>query len=233
MQYYIYVAKQYGVIKYIGKGQNGRYKHITSGTSHCYEANKAHFLEPNTVEVTIEAYFDSEEECLEVEELMILTVKPEWNKEFISCGKNRLQGEDVDLIRSVPPKDRLTKEHIKLTLISYPDIHPTTYLIKAGIVQSAENNLKVKNIYSELFEEGYVTVDTYNSYAGIKRKQDEGKANIRANKRLQTVISILEMKNKKEKKMPEILKSFQISSATFARYREEFRSELKEMKLIK
>lgn len=80
MTYYIYTARLNGELVYIGKGKGERYRHITSGTSHCYEANKAHFSYPELVTVKIETYFDSEEDCLEAEELMIRTCKPAWNK---------------------------------------------------------------------------------------------------------------------------------------------------------
>lgn len=38
---------------YVGRGVTGRHKHATSGTSHCYELNKHHFLNDKVdVEVT-------------------------------------------------------------------------------------------------------------------------------------------------------------------------------------
>lgn len=83
-QYYVYAVRLDNELVYLGKGKGTRCKHITSGTSHCYEANQAWFshklLGTSAPVVSIEAYFDSEEDCLEAEELMIQTCKPAWNK---------------------------------------------------------------------------------------------------------------------------------------------------------
>ena len=41
--FYLYTVYVNDVIRYVGKGSNDRYLHATSGTSHVYELNKAHF----------------------------------------------------------------------------------------------------------------------------------------------------------------------------------------------
>ena len=40
---YVYIAKVDGIPRYVGRGTRDRYKHTYSGTSNCYELNKAHF----------------------------------------------------------------------------------------------------------------------------------------------------------------------------------------------
>jgi hypothetical protein len=57
--YEVYIGRIDGVIKYIGSGRKGRHKHLNSGVSNVYEANKAHFSGGKMV-VDV-SYFDTKE----------------------------------------------------------------------------------------------------------------------------------------------------------------------------
>lgn len=78
MKYYIYQGKLDGVIVYIGKGSGDRVKHLTSGISTCYDANKAHF-EGKVVEVTILETIEIESDAYKRESELIKELQPSWN----------------------------------------------------------------------------------------------------------------------------------------------------------
>ena len=76
--YEVYIAKVYEVVVYVGEGKEGRHKHITSGVSHCYEANKAHFRgDVLSVEVLTQ---ETKESAKSIELELIQELKPLWNK---------------------------------------------------------------------------------------------------------------------------------------------------------
>lgn len=68
-----------GVCLYVGEGNEERWKHITSGTSHVYEANKWHFL-GRKVEVKILKENLSKKEAVKLEKEKIIELNPAWNK---------------------------------------------------------------------------------------------------------------------------------------------------------
>lgn len=78
--YEVYIGRIDGVIKYIGSGRKGRHKHLTSGVSNVYEANKAHFSGGKIV-VSV-SYFNTKEESLNREIELIRMHQPEWNVLF-------------------------------------------------------------------------------------------------------------------------------------------------------
>lgn len=86
IDYYVYTATLSGEVVYIGKGKGDRYKHLTSGKSHCYFANEQYYRNKLLGEelhvVSIVNHFDNEEDAIEAEELMIQTCAPKWNIEF-------------------------------------------------------------------------------------------------------------------------------------------------------
>ncbi|HDM8154252.1 TPA: hypothetical protein P0E35_002632 [Vibrio harveyi] len=133
-KYYIYVARQRGVVVYIGRGQGDRYKHIISGMTKNYKANKAHFLEPESVVVSIEAYFENESDVKEFEELAIREMRPDWNREFLECRVNDLSElEDyVKFLRSISPEERLQKETVDKVLSMKP-LTVNQYLTSANL----------------------------------------------------------------------------------------------------
>ena len=67
----IYYAVYKNIIVYIGSGAPNRKNHVTSGTSHVYELNRLHFLEPNSVSVHTLKGFSSQEEALKEEKELI------------------------------------------------------------------------------------------------------------------------------------------------------------------
>ena len=64
---------------YVGEGKPDRYKHITSGVSHVYEANKWHFKN-KFIDVKILHSGLSKESAMSVECEEINRLKPIWNK---------------------------------------------------------------------------------------------------------------------------------------------------------
>ena len=61
---------------YIGSGNEERYRHITSGISHVYEANRYHF-QGRVPKVVIEHSQLSQEESFKLEKEMIIDKEPQ------------------------------------------------------------------------------------------------------------------------------------------------------------
>lgn len=68
---------------YVGEGKPDRYKHITSGVSHVYEANKWHFKK-KFIRVDILYSGLTKEEAVTLEKEMIRKLHPAWNKSDVS-----------------------------------------------------------------------------------------------------------------------------------------------------
>ena len=68
-----------GVCLYVGEGKPDRYKHITSGVSHVYEANKWHFKN-KFIEVKILHKGLTKSQAVEYERQEIVNLHPVWNK---------------------------------------------------------------------------------------------------------------------------------------------------------
>lgn len=64
---------------YVGEGKPDRYKHITSGCSHVYEANKWHFTNKK-IRVDILAEGLTKDESIKLEKEKIEELLPAWNK---------------------------------------------------------------------------------------------------------------------------------------------------------
>ena len=87
----IYYAVYKDIIVYIGSGTPNRRYHVVSGTSHVYELNKLHFLEPNAVTVhTLKGFF-SAEEALTEEKKLIVKFKPKYNSQYLEGYSGRLE----------------------------------------------------------------------------------------------------------------------------------------------
>ncbi len=68
---------------YVGEGKPDRYKHITSGVSHVYEANKWHFKD-KFIRVDILYSGLTKEEAVTLEKETIRKLHPAWNKSDFS-----------------------------------------------------------------------------------------------------------------------------------------------------
>ena len=78
--YIVYAAfDDKGNCLYVGEGKPDRYKHITSGVSHVYEANKWHFKN-KFIDVKILHSGLSKESAMNIECEEINRLKPIWNK---------------------------------------------------------------------------------------------------------------------------------------------------------
>lgn len=97
MDHYVYIAKIGSDVAYVGKGVGERYKHITSGASHCYLANKAHF---SGVEVIVEILeiFDTHEKAIGRESELIDKLRPLWNYQHRPDWLSRRRGRGVQFM---------------------------------------------------------------------------------------------------------------------------------------
>ena len=77
--YEVYIGKINNKVMYVGKGKEGRHKHLKSGRSSCKEANKEFFTD-NNLEVNIYDYYGDEKAALLGEKNLIETLCPAWNK---------------------------------------------------------------------------------------------------------------------------------------------------------
>ena len=94
MEHYVYIARIGSTIVYVGKGSGERYKHVTSGTSHCYLANKAHFAGED-VQVEVVERFTTGEEALTREAELIDQLTPVWNYQHRPVKLTRRRGKGV------------------------------------------------------------------------------------------------------------------------------------------
>lgn len=101
----VYVAFLYGQAAYVGMGAEDRHKHVTSGVSHVYEANKAHFDNlPVVVEVLSERF--SLEEANEMEEFLISELNPLWNIAHTKAFEYRKDiGRSLKFFKGVPERE--------------------------------------------------------------------------------------------------------------------------------
>jgi len=98
-EYIIYYATYNNNIIYIGSGLQNRYKHCISGTSHIYDLNRLHFLEPDSVQVHILKGFTSQEEALEEEKKLILEFKPVYNSQYLNESTERFSINASEIIK--------------------------------------------------------------------------------------------------------------------------------------
>lgn len=80
--YFCYLEDE---LVYIGEGRIGRQEHCTSGCSHVYELNKAHF-EGKNIRVSVEFAFDTKEEAQSKEMECIIKYKPELNTRYLKTN---------------------------------------------------------------------------------------------------------------------------------------------------
>jgi hypothetical protein len=79
--HYVYAATYNNEIVYVGKGQDNRWLHCTSGVSHVYELNKLHF---EGKEVTVEIIKEdmTADEAFKFERELIEKINPPFNKVY-------------------------------------------------------------------------------------------------------------------------------------------------------
>ena len=75
----VYIGKLDGAVVYIGEGIHGRHKHLNSGVSNVYSANRIHFAAKS---LDVEIYKDgiSKQEAIELEKQLIEELNPLWNR---------------------------------------------------------------------------------------------------------------------------------------------------------
>lgn len=92
MTHEVYIGHYEGEVVYVGEGVQGRHKHLNSGVSNVYEANRIHFLGGwiDTEVIPVE----SKEEARTLELTLINEYHPRWNYKGIKKSSHR------ELIRS-------------------------------------------------------------------------------------------------------------------------------------
>lgn len=84
--YIVYAAfDKKGNCLYVGEGKPDRYKHITSGTSHVYEANRWHFMRKDIVVDILHSNL-TKQQAVDIEKKEIAERLPAWNKCEYSTG---------------------------------------------------------------------------------------------------------------------------------------------------
>lgn len=110
--YIVYAAfDSHGNCLYVGEGKPDRYKHITSGVSHVYEANEWHFKN-KFIEVKILHKDLIKEQAIELERLEIVNLHPSWNKsncveraKLVSYAQQQLKVAIQNNIKSIKTKE--------------------------------------------------------------------------------------------------------------------------------
>ena len=97
----VYAGYYEGTCVYVGEGKPDRYKHLTSGVSHVYEANYYHHT-GRVVEVKVLKFGLSKEDSVRFEKELILTLKPLWNRAAqFSVGGGSIKKKAEDKLLSV------------------------------------------------------------------------------------------------------------------------------------
>lgn len=112
--YIVYVARYGDKVMYVGEGKRGREKHVTSGTSHLYEANRYHFR-GMVVDVEVLEEVETKEEAVSLENKYIADLAPVWNKKDkgFDCINLRKLYKDI-LSKIVEDRVLTAKSHISL-----------------------------------------------------------------------------------------------------------------------
>lgn len=86
----VYIGRVDGEIVYVGEGKFGRELHLNSGTSHLYEANKAHF-KGKVIDIEIAAKDVTKLEAVSLEKGLITKYNPKWNTALTYKSELRLR----------------------------------------------------------------------------------------------------------------------------------------------
>lgn len=116
--YIVYIAYYKGDPMYIGQGVPDRYKHITSGVSHCYEANK-HYFFIGGLDVKIFRKGLTREASIKLEDKLITKLKPQWNRRNRTLERTTQINKDIKKIFKVYVKNPsgVVKRQIKFIKI--------------------------------------------------------------------------------------------------------------------
>lgn len=117
-KYIVYVAYHEGVCMYVGEGKPDRYKHLTSGTSHVYEANRHHF-KGRSLEVQILHSGLSKASASEIEGKLINELNPCWNKrDFTTSNSDQIRSHVKRKVSQTFDK-KLKTHKIQITVCNY------------------------------------------------------------------------------------------------------------------
>lgn len=110
MDYVVYVARHEDIVLYVGEGKRGREQHLTSGVSHCYDANKFHF-KGIRVDVEVVSEFTSKDEAKKEEGRLIRDLNPLWNKVDTSFDSVRARSEYRKTLTRITENGLLTNKN--------------------------------------------------------------------------------------------------------------------------
>ena len=95
----VYVCKYGDEVVYVGEGARGRHRHCNSGRSHVYELNELYFLgDKGLFEIDVKRV-KTKEEAKKLEKEYINTLKPKFNKVFVSKDRSIKGTKFISLIR--------------------------------------------------------------------------------------------------------------------------------------
>ncbi len=173
--YIVYVAKFGGKVMYVGEGKPLRYLHLTSGISHCYEANKHHFL-GNSLKVEVVREGLSKGEARKVESELILELQPQWNRVGLVNGDNKFSRMEVmkinrALIRSFKGIRQLDSKGLLLLRLLTNLVDRNGYVSLTGKQLKEKSKLEVTSKYvSHLVREAkYRQFDYMDDYVIVNK----------------------------------------------------------------
>lgn len=108
----VYIARHEDEVLYIGEGVKGRHLHLTSGISHCYEANRYHF---EGIELDIEVIeYSTKSEVVSMEKVLIKDLEPLWNKRLSGWSAVQSRKQLTDNLYKARYNGTITNQgHIK------------------------------------------------------------------------------------------------------------------------
>ena len=156
IKYMVYVGFVDHELVYIGKGQDGRERHLNKGRSHVYEAYELHF---NGGHVSFDKmHVGSEEQATKLEEVFIKLFNPVWNK--VHTGERRRVDYKKD-VRAFSLPDNIANS-ITYLMDSVENLETELEDTTNLLVQCKENKelleKTLEDIKGEVLEESYVGV---------------------------------------------------------------------------
>lgn len=121
-QYYVYGVYFNETLVYVGKGKGNRYKHCTSGKSHCHELNN-HILNKDNLIVRFIQLGLTEKSALELEYKLLIENHGLYNKDVVN---------PATIVRLEEKRDELTPEEESI------DITVESRLLRLGPIDGKE-----------------------------------------------------------------------------------------------